>query len=420
MASTASAQSSTLDRLLQLPVVNVPYASLDKMLLSIIGMLLFTGVVMVCSASMEIAAAKNGNAFHYLNRHLVYLCIAVAGGVLAWWVPLSLWQRSGGLLLLCAIALLVLVLVPGIGKTVNGSMRWVRLGVLNFQVSELAKLFLVIYLAGYLVRRLDEVRQQWTGFVKPLAVMAVMIVLLLAEPDFGAVVVMMTAVLGMMFLGGVRLIQFVSLIAVSAGAIALMAVSQPYRMQRLITFMDPWSEENVYDSGYQLTQALIAFGRGDWSGTGLGNSIQKLFYLPEAHTDFVFAIIAEEMGLFGSVIVIGLLAALALRIFWIGHRAEQQGRFFSAYLAYGIGFIFSAQSLINLGVNTGLLPTKGLTLPLISYGGSSLLVSCIALAIVLRIDFEGNQWALEQAEAAKAKPTGKKTATAKKTRSASA
>ena len=401
MTSATNAQHSPLERLLKLPVVNVPYASLDKVLLSIIGMLLFIGVVMVCSASMEVAAAKNGNAFHYLNRHLVYLCIAASVGLLTWWVPVSLWQRSGVLLLLCAIALLLLVLVPGIGKTVNGSMRWVRLGVLNFQVSELAKLFLVVYLAGYLVRRLDEVRQQWTGFMKPLAVMAVMIVLLLAQPDFGAVVVMMTAVLGMMFLGGVRLIQFVSLIGVSAGAIALMAVSQPYRMQRIKVFMDPWSEQNVYDGGYQLTQALIAFGRGDWSGAGLGNSIQKLFYLPEAHTDFVFAIIAEEMGLLGSMIVIGLLAALALRIFWIGHRAEQQGRFFDGYLAYGIGFIFAAQSLINLGVNTGLLPTKGLTLPLISYGGSSLLVSCIALAIVLRIDYEGRQLTLAQEEAEK-------------------
>ncbi len=364
---------------------------LDRQLILITGLLVAIGIVVVSSASTEVAQAKYDTPFYHLIRHLVYLSLAAAVGAVTFCIPIKFWRKAGWLLLVLALLLLGLVLLPGIGREVNGSMRWIQIGPLGGQVSELAKLLLVVYLAGYLARRLKEVRSQWSGFIKPMAVLMMAIVLLLLEPDFGAVVVLMTAALGMMFLGGVRLIQFVVLISVSLVAMVAVAVSQPYRLQRLITFMDPWAEENVYASGYQLTQALIAFGRGEWWGVGLGNSVQKLFYLPEAHTDFVFAIWAEEMGLFGSILVIGLFVAMVFRCMSIGRRAEYAGKFFSAYLSYGIALLLGAQALINIGVNTGLLPTKGLTLPLLSYGGSSLIVCCMSIAIVLRVDYEGQQ-----------------------------
>lgn len=364
---------------------------LDRSLVMVAGLLIAIGIMVVSSASTEVAQAQYGSPFYHLLRHMVYLTLALSLAGLCFFVPIGVWEKSGWLLLVLAMLLLVLVLVPGIGREVNGSMRWIRVGPVNLQASELAKLFMVIYLAGYLVRRLQEVRSQWSGFIKPMSVLFLAIVLLLLEPDFGAVVVLMSAALGMMFLGGVRLVQFLVLISGSLVAMALVAVSQPYRMQRLITFVDPWAEENVFASGYQLTQALIAFGRGEWLGVGLGNSVQKLFYLPEAHTDFVFAIWAEEMGLLGSVIVIALYLVLVVRCMSIGHRAEYAGKFFAAYLCYGIALLFGAQALINIGVNTGLLPTKGLTLPLLSYGGSSLIACCISLAIVLRVDYESQQ-----------------------------
>jgi len=364
---------------------------LDRQLVIVAGVLMAIGILVVGSASTEVAQANYGNPFYHLIRHLVYLSIALGMAGLTFLVPINVWEKMGWVLLVAALLLLALVLVPGIGREVNGSMRWLKIGPIGMQASEVAKLFMLIYLAGYLVRRLQEVRSQWSGFIKPMSVMLLAIVLLLLEPDFGAVVVLMTASLGMMFLGGVRLIQFIVLISVSVVAMALVAVAQPYRMQRLITFMDPWAEENVFASGYQLTQALIAFGRGEWFGVGLGNSVQKLFYLPEAHTDFVFAIWAEEMGLLGTVLVIGLFLMLVYRCLSIGHRAENAGRFFAAYLCYGIGFLLAAQVMINIGVNTGLLPTKGLTLPLLSYGGSSLIICAISIAIVLRVDYESQQ-----------------------------
>lgn len=364
---------------------------LDRHLLVVAGMLSAIGIMVVASASTEVAQVSYGSPFHYVLKHLVYLFLALGVAGLTFLVPIGVWEKSGWPLLAVALLLLVLVLVPGIGREVNGSMRWLRLGLLNMQASEIAKLFIIIYLAGYLVRRIQEVRSQWSGFVKPMLVLSFAILLLLMEPDFGAVVVLMTAALGMMFLGGVRLVQFLALISVSLVAMAVAAVSQPYRMQRLITFMDPWAEENVFDSGYQLTQALIAFGRGEWLGVGLGNSVQKLFYLPEAHTDFVFAIWAEEMGLLGSILVIALFMLLIFRCLSIGRRAEHAGKFFSAYLCYGISLLLAAQALINIGVNTGLLPTKGLTLPLLSYGGSSLIMCAVSLAIVLRVDYESQQ-----------------------------
>ncbi len=370
------------------PFGTIMLKCIDKPLLFIAITLLSIGVVAISSASIEISEATYNYPFYYLGNHVLYLMIALFAAAIVAFIPMSLLEKWGWLLLIVSILLLILVLIPGIGHTVNGSSRWVRAGPFNLQVSEITKLCVIIYLAGYLVRKLSEVRSQISGFIKPMAVVALMIVLLLLEPDFGAVVVLLSAVLGMMFLGGVRLSQFLILIGGSLIAVIIMAVSQPYRMQRLITFMDPWAKENVYDSGYQLTQALIAFGRGEWFGVGLGNSVQKLFYLPEAHTDFVFAIMAEETGLIGAVTITCLLAALSLRILFIGKFAETQHKFFSAYLAYGIGLLFGIQALINIGVNTGVLPTKGLTLPFLSYGGSSLISNCVAVTLILRINYE--------------------------------
>jgi cell division protein FtsW len=301
-------------------------------------------------------------------------------------IPLQLWQRLSGLLLLAAFALLVLVLLPGIGREVNGSMRWIGFGAFNVQPSEIAKLFVVIYLAGYLVRRQAEVRESWAGFFKPFVVLLPMAGLLLLEPDFGATVVMMGAAAAMLFLGGVGLLRFGLMVALAVGALFVLVQTQEYRLQRLITFTDPWADQ--FGSGYQLTQALIAFGRGEWFGVGLGNSIQKQFYLPEAHTDFVFAVLAEELGMLGALVTVGLFAFVCVRALYIGLWAEKAKQFFAAYVAYGLAFLWIGQFLINVGVNVGLLPTKGLTLPFLSYGGSSLVICCVSLALLLRIEWE--------------------------------
>jgi cell division protein FtsW len=284
------------------------------------------------------------------------------------------------------ISLLLLVLMPGIGREVNGSTRWMSLGIINLQVSELVKLFVVVYMAGYLVRQGDEVRTSMRGFLKPMALLAVISVLLLCEPDFGATAVIVTTALAMMFVAGVRLWQFMILMLVVLAALSVLAVTSPYRMQRLTAFLDPWADP--FNSGFQLTQALIAFGRGEWLGVGLGGSVQKLFYLPEAHTDFVFAVLAEELGLLGAVSVIVMFAIVVWRAFVMARLAEQCGKFFEAYLAYGLGVWIGMQAYINIGVNMGVLPTKGLTLPLMSYGGSSIMVMCVAIALLLRIDHE--------------------------------
>jgi cell division protein FtsW len=298
------------------------------------------------------------------------------------------WRQAGPLLLLAAFGLLVLVLVPGIGKEVNGSMRWIALGPINVQASELAKLFALIYVAGYLKRHCEDLRTAdfRTSALALLRPMAVLAVLLLLEPDFGSVVVLMATALVMVFLAGVNLRQFGTLQVGTLLVMAALIYSSPYRRERLLSFMDPWADAQA--SGYQLTQALIAIGRGELFGVGLGASVQKLFYLPESYTDFLFAVLAEELGLVGILSVIVLFVILVWRAFEIGHRAERLGKEFSAYLAYGIGLLFGLQALFNIGVNMGVLPTKGLTLPLMSYGGSSLVVMCVALALLLRIDVE--------------------------------
>jgi cell division protein FtsW len=348
--------------------------------------LLGLGLVMIASASSEVAAALSGNPLYHMIRHLIYLIIGLGAAGVVLLIPMSFWQRYGWMLLLAAFALLVLVLVPGIGREVNGARRWIGFGAFNVQPSEIAKVFVVVYLAGYLVRRQEEVRESWAGFFKPFVVLLPMAGLLLLEPDFGATVVMMGSAMAMLFLGGVGLLRFGLMVALAVGAVFVLVQTQEYRLQRLITFTDPWADQ--YGAGYQLTQALIAFGRGEWFGVGLGNSIQKQFYLPEAHTDFVFAVLAEELGLIGALATLALFVFVCVRGLYIGLWAEKAKQFFAAYVAYGLSFLWIGQFLINIGVNTGLLPTKGLTLPFLSYGGSSLVICCVSLALLLRIEWE--------------------------------
>ncbi|BBB25508.1 putative lipid II flippase FtsW [Amphritea japonica] len=346
--------------------------------------LILIGFVMISSASIEVAAVRNSNPFFYMIRHGIFILIGLAAAIVVLKIPISFWQRSGPWLLLIGFLLLILVLI--VGREINGSVRWISLGPINLQASEVAKFAMVIYLAGYLVRRLTEVRSSWKGIAKPALPLAFFLFLLILEPDFGAAVVLLGSIMGMIFLGGMKFSQFAMIVVGCAVVIPSLAILQPYRVVRLKTFLDPWADP--FGSGYQLAQAQIAFGRGDWFGTGLGNSVQKLFYLPEAHTDFVFSVLAEEMGLVFALFVVGLFGLLAVRMFRIGRRAEKLQQFFMAYISYGFAIMLAGQALINIGVNVGALPTKGLTLPLVSYGGSSLVVSCVMLAIVMRVDYE--------------------------------
>ena len=365
--------------------------------------LIVIGFVAMSSASIEFAAERYGNPFFHSYRYLFHLSIGVVAGLIVYRIPMSFWQRTGWFWLLVGFALLLVVLIPGIGREVNGSRRWLALGPLTLQCSEIAKVCVILYLAGYLVRRQDEVREEWKGFIKPMAVLFVVTILLMLEPDFGATVVTLGTAFGMIFLAGVRLWQFSLVILAALAALVLLVISEPYRMKRLTAYTDPWADQ--FNTGYQLTQSLIAFGRGEWLGVGLGNSIQKLFYLPESHTDFVFAIYAEEFGFVGAVLLIGLFCGLITRILQIGRKAEKQQQAFSAFIAYGIALMISGQVFINIGVNTGLLPTKGLTLPFLSYGGSSLMVCCALLAMVMRIN---NEAAISLAGGAKKITSNKK------------
>ncbi len=347
--------------------------------------LLVMGVVMISSASMDMAAETMGNSYHYVIRQLMFAGLGCLLALVAVNVPVAWWERSGWLLLGIGLLALVLVLTP-LGRTVNGSTRWIPFGLFNVQVSEVAKLCLIAYLAGYVVRRRDELLNTWPGFLKPLVVLGLASVLLVIQPDFGATVVLVTAAAGMIFLSGVRLSRFVPLIGTLVVLGAILIVTQPYRLKRVVSYLDPWKDQ--FDSGYQLTQSLIAFGRGDWGGVGLGNSIQKLFYLPEAHTDFIFAIIAEEFGLLGSLLVLSLFTLLVVTGFVIARRAEKADMPFGACFAYGLTLLIGLQAGINMAVSTGLLPTKGLTLPLVSYGGSSLMITCICIGILARVEME--------------------------------
>lgn len=351
-------------------------------------LLAVTGVIMVGSASMDMAALTYKSPFYFVHRQIVFLVAGIVCAALVYQVPLAVWERISVPMLLVAYVLLLLVLIPGLGRTVNGSTRWLAAGPINIQVSEIVKVCAMMYVAGYLVRRSDEVRERFSGFMKPVLLLSVMVAFLMKQPDFGAVVVIMVSVFVMLFLGGVKFGQFVLVVLGSIGAGALMVVSSTYRMKRVLGYIDPWAEQ--YSTGYQLVQSLIAFGRGEWTGVGLGNSIQKLFYLPEAHTDFVFAVMAEEFGLVGSMLILAVFMALVFTGLSIGRAAEKQGKRFNAYLVYGLSVMLGLQALVNMGVSSGLLPTKGLTLPLISYGGSSLIIVCVVLALIMRADYENS------------------------------
>ena len=364
---------------------NVQY-DFDNALIFVTGALLIIGLVMVGSASISIANGKLGQPLFYFNRQLIFAVIGLVLATLVVSVRLEVWRQLAPLLLIIGVGLLVLVLIPGIGREVNGSRRWLPLGPVNIQVAEIIKLFSIIYVADYLHRHHGQLHGSFFKVFGPLVLLGLAALLLLRQPDMGSVVVILSTVLAMMFLGGARLDVFAALMTIFAGLFAVLIWLAPYRLQRLQTFMDPW--QDPFGSGFQLTQALIAFGRGDWLGVGLGSSMQKLFYLPEAHTDFLYSILAEELGLLGALSILVLFSVFIWRALAIGRAAELAGQVFGAQIAYGIGIWIGLQACVNMGVNMGVLPTKGLTLPLMSYGGSSLLLTCLAIALLFRVDLE--------------------------------
>jgi cell division protein FtsW len=358
----------------------------DPWVIGTVAALLLVGLVMVASASISVSEHETGNPFFYFERQLIYVGLGLVAAMVAIAIPTSVWEKHSIYLLGGAFVLLLLVLIPGLGHEVNGSRRWVRLGFMNFQVSELARVMLLTYIASYAVRRSDELCSSFKGFMKPVGVLAAAAVLLLLEPDFGAATVLMATGLAVLFLAGVRLHHLLVPVVLGVCAMALLAVTSSYRMRRLVAFRNPW--EDPFDSGFQLVQSLIAIGRGEWFGVGLGSSVQKLFYLPEAHTDFVFAVLAEEFGFVGVLLVVCLFALLVGRAMEISRRAAEAGLAFQSYVAASIGIWVGLQAFVNIGVNMGLLPTKGLTLPLLSYGGSSMLVTLGVIGLLLRINHE--------------------------------
>jgi cell division protein FtsW len=359
---------------------------IDPVLVASTLALLLVGLVMVTSASVNLADRVAGEPLLFLERQVLSAGLGLALAVALLAVPMSLWERAAPLMLLGAFVLLVLVLIPGLGHEVNGSQRWIRVGPINFQPSEPARVMLLAYVAAYAVRRQEALAGSWQGFVKPLAVLGVAALLLLLEPDFGGAVVLLATGTVVLFLAGARWRDFLAVAVLGLCALALLALSSDYRVRRLKTFTDPWADP--FDSGFQLTQSLIAIGRGEWLGVGLGSSVQKLFYLPEAHTDFVFAVLAEEFGLLGVVGLLVLFLALILRSFRLSRLAAEAGMPFHALMAAAFGTWLSLQAFINIGVNMGLLPTKGLTLPLLSYGRTSLLVTLAWVGALLRVHHE--------------------------------
>lgn len=350
------------------------------------GALASVGVVMVGSSSIAIADGQHVGSFYFLQRHLVFLALGLAACAVAMRTELAWLERHAGKLLLAGIALLLLVFVPFVGVRINGARRWIRLGILGFQSVEAVKIFVVVYMASYLVRHRDNLQSSLFGVIKPLAIAGILVVLLLAQPDFGSATLLMAVTLGMVWLGGAQM-RYLALLGVAAvPALAWVAMSQDYRVKRLTSFLDPWADP--FKDGFQLTQALIAIGRGEWFGVGLGGSVQKLFYLPEAHTDFILAVIAEELGLAGIVLVLGLFAWLVGRGFLLGLQAIERNLRFAGYCAFGISLMIALQALVSIGVNLGVLPTKGLTLPLISSGGSSVMMTCAMIGVLIRVSYE--------------------------------
>lgn len=362
---------------------------LDTVTIAIVLAISLLGLVMVTSASVSIASQETGQAFFYLERQLVLMLIGSACAVLLFYIRTPLLEKFSVPLLVAACAMLVLVFVPGLGHTVNGSRRWLQLAGLNFQASELARVLVLVYVASYAVRREQELRTTFSGLAKPLGLLVMVGALLLGEPDFGAATVLFATGFGMLFIAGARLRYVIAMTLIAGVGFAVVAVSSSYRMRRLTTFLNPWADP--YNSGFQLTQSLIAIGRGQWFGVGLGQSVQKLFYLPEAHTDFLFAVLAEELGLAGVVATLALFLALVWRSFYIARLASDTGLKFQAYLAAAFGLWVGIQAFINMGVNMGVLPTKGLTLPFMSYGRSSLIVSLAWVGVLLRVYHEAMQ-----------------------------
>ena len=369
-----------------------PLAEYDRGILGVTIVMLCVGLVMVYSSSIAMAEAARhtGNqASYFLIRHALYIGVSVALALAVFQVPMRLWQQYAPYLFVLGMVLLILVLVPGVGKEVNGSQRWLPLGLLNLQPSEAMKFFVVLYASDYTVRKAAYMGSFKKGFAPMFVVMLFVGGLLLREPDFGAFAVITVIAMGILFLGGMNWRLFAGLAALLIVGFVVLILTSPYRMQRILGFMDPWSDP--YGRGYQLSHALIAFGRGEWLGVGLGGSVEKLFYLPEAHTDFLLAVIAEELGFAGVATVIALFAWLVLRTFAIGHQSARLERTFAALVAQGIGLWIGVQAIVNMGVNMGVLPTKGLTLPFMSFGGSAIAANCCAIAVLLRIDWENRQ-----------------------------
>ena len=360
------------------------------------------GLVMVASSSMPVAERLFDNPFHFVTRHFIYICLSIAIASVVLQVPMSWWHKHSTSLLIVSIVLLMVVLL--IGRNVNGSTRWIVVGPITVQAAEPAKLFFFCYLAAYLVRRRDEVMENIKGFFKPLVVFGVLAMLLLMQPDLGTVVVMFVTTFGLLFLAGAKLWQFIAIAIVGVAALSSLAIFEPYRWRRVTSFLDPW--QDPFGSGYQLTQSLMAYGRGEVTGQGLGNSIQKLEYLPEAHTDFVMAVLAEELGFIGISVVLLLSSIVVIKALMLGRKAVNKEKYFEGFFAYGIGIWMCFQAAVNIGASAGIVPTKGLTMPLISYGGSSMIIMTIAFVILIRIDHEIRLQSLQATAAIK--PSSKK------------
>jgi len=385
MSTSATDPRDAAERAAAAPPPAGAFPADHALLVAILALGLF-GAVMVASASMAFAERVHDSPFHFVNRQLLFLAIGLVVGTALFRLPLSVWERYGPHLLVLSLLALLLVLVPGVGKEVNGSRRWIDLGPFTVQVSETVKLFIIVYLAGYLVRREHLVRTTFGGFLRPLVLICGASALLLAEPDFGAAVVIVLTAMLMLFVAGVRFTQFAALVVVLGLVGAVLIALSPYRAIRFSSFLDPWSD--AFGAGFQLTQSLIAIGSGGLGGVGFGSSVQKLFYLPEAHTDFLFAVLCEELGLLGALGLVALYGFIVWRCFRLARIADERGERFASFVALGIGIWIGLQSFINMGVNMGMLPTKGITLPLMSYGGSSAVVFAVTFALLLRVEWE--------------------------------
>jgi cell division protein FtsW len=356
----------------------------DRSFVVIALVMYMIGLIMVASSSMPVAERLFNNPFHFVIRHAIYIVLSLGIAGVALQIPMSWWQKNSGYLLMFGIFLLVIVLL--VGRSVNGSTRWIGLGPITIQAAEPAKLFFFCYLAAYLVRRRDQVMEDWRGFAKPLVVFAILAALLLRQPDLGTIIVMFVTTFGLLFLAGAKLWQFVSLALVGVSLLSMLAIFEPYRWRRITSFLDPW--QDPFGSGYQLTQSLMAYGRGEVFGQGLGNSIQKLEYLPEAHTDFVMAVLAEEFGFIGIAFILVLSMVLVFKALMLGKQALAKEKFFEGFFAYAIGIWFCFLAAVYVGASAGIVPTKGLTMPLISYGGSSMIIMTLAVVVLIRIDHE--------------------------------